>query len=164
MCIHHLADYLKGDLMKAIDDKLRVTGKFNVRGALGIVPTYSLLQPLTCAERIASQAPQERGVPREGGTNKKLIALAGLSEFVDIVKNVSKERGIRFGDLMACTNHIYHEHSKHAYGNDPIITIRAKNYTPGEVGALVTYLRLQERWPFALTWKLEEADDEGEDY
>ena len=103
MCIHHLADYLKGDLMKALDDKLRVTGKFNVRGALGIVPTYSLLQPLTCAERIASQAPQERGVPREGGTNKKLIALAGLPEFVDIAKNVSKERGIRFGDLMACT-------------------------------------------------------------
>lgn len=35
---------------------------------------------------------------------------------------------------------------------------------PGEVAALVTYLRLQEKWPYALTWRLEEADGKDEDY
>ena len=77
--------------------------------------------------------------------------MARLPEFKDIAERVSKERGIHMEDLIACTDHIYHEHSKHTHGNDFIITIRAKNYTPGEVAAPVTYLRLQEKWPYALT-------------
>ena len=125
---------------------------------------HCLLQRLTCAERIASQASRECPIPREGGTHRKLTALARLPEFKDIAERVSKERGIHMEDLIACTDYIYHEHSKHAHGNDSIITIRAKNYTPGEVAALVTYLRLQEKWPYALIWRLEEADGKDEDY
>ena len=64
--------------------------------------------------------------------------------------------------IFTCVEHLYHEISKHAPGSELIITVRAKDYVPGEVAMLVTsYLKLQEKWPHALSWRLEKAKGEG---
>ena len=66
-------------------------------------------------------------------------------------------------DIFTCVEHLYHEVSKHARGNELIITIRAKDYVPGGVATLIAYLKLQEKWPHALPWRLEVAKGEGGD-
>lgn len=70
---------------------------------------------------------------------------------------MANERGIRVADIFICVEHLYHEHSKHAHGNDTTITIRAKHYTPGEAAMLITFFKLQDKWNHALPWRPEEA-------
>ena len=133
-----------------------------MRGALGVVLPSLFLQPLTCTERIAFQASQDGLIQNREGTDQGLAALAGRPEFEAVAKKVANERGIHMKDIFICVGHLYHEVSKHAPGSELIITVRAKDYVPGEVVMLVTsYLKPQEKWPHALSLRLEEAKGEG---
>ena len=98
---------------------------------------------------------------------EKLTKLSLLPTFKTIAEDVANKRRIRLQEITKCVKHLYHELSEHAHGNDTIITIRAHDYTPGEVATLVAYFSLQDTWCNAISWDLEEAkrkdEDKGED-
>ncbi|KAG0137681.1 hypothetical protein HOY82DRAFT_588917 [Tuber indicum] len=128
---------LQAKILKEVDEKLRLTGNFNIRGAL---------------ERIVFQAKQEGIIPNSGGVQKGLNALAATEKFEEILKAVADDRGLVHDHVWDRARRLYDEVSKHAHGNDKMITIRAKDFTPAECAALVAYMSMQKKWPTNLDW------------
>ena len=110
------------------------------------------------AERIVSYA---KGVglihlnPNEG-IQTGLNVLAMTPEFKEILWRVANERCCPYEQVNNRARRLYDEVSKHAHGNDMLITVRAKDFTPNECAALIAYLELQSTWPWHLDWIVEE--------
>ncbi|KAG0637013.1 hypothetical protein HOY80DRAFT_1024067 [Tuber brumale] len=138
---------LQAEILKEVDEKLRLAGNFNIRGAL---------------ERIVYQAKkghtnlkQGRMIPNSGGVQKGLNTLAETEEFEAILKSLADERRLVPALIRDRAKRLYDEVSKHAHGNDKMITVRAKDFTTEECAALVTYLSMQKQWPAPLDWREE---------
>lgn len=110
------------------------------------------------AERIVYQAKHTRliKVNPEAGVQTGLNALARTSKFQQILSRVVGDRGLVYEDVRDRAKRLYDEVSKHAHGNDQQIIVRAKDFTPNECGALITYLLLQSDWPSPLDWRVVE--------
>jgi len=85
-----------------------------------------------------------------------LNVLARTPKFEKIAEKVAKDRCLKFDSLSFRATSLYDEVSKHVHGNDVMITVRAKDFTPDECGALIAYLELQKEWPGAMNWVVEE--------
>lgn len=110
------------------------------------------------AERIVYQAKHRRliQVNPEAGVQTGLNALAGTPKFQQILSRVVGDRRLAYDQVLERAKHLYDEVSKHAHGNDQKIIVRAKDFTPNECGALITYLLLQSDWPSPLDWMVVE--------
>lgn len=86
--------------------------------------------------------------------------LAQTPEFQKVFREEVARRGLRPQDVIPCLAVVYHECSKHAHGNDGIITIRAKDYIDNERAALATILKVQEGWVDGLQWREVEKGEE----
>ncbi|CUS13071.1 unnamed protein product [Tuber aestivum] len=118
-------------------------GNFNVRGALEWMVYFA----------------KETGkiqVPKYAGVQTMLNALAGTLRFEEIARKVAVDRCLKFDRLSFRATCLYDEVSKHVHENDLMITVRVKDFTPDECGALIAYLELQKEWPAPLNWVLEE--------
>ncbi|KAG0642990.1 hypothetical protein HOY80DRAFT_1035100 [Tuber brumale] len=120
---------LKGELLLAETERMKLEQNFNVRGAL---------------ERIVFQARLKGKINSEKGTQKGLNELAHTKDFNDILKKVVQERRLVHQDVKSCFRDLYHLVSKHAHGNDGMIAIRGADYTENERAALVVFLMLQK--------------------
>ena len=101
-------------------------------------------------------------IPGEG-VQSSLNRLAATDEFKDVFNEVLARRGLRPQDVIPCLKHVYYELSKHAHGNDRVITLRAEDHTDKELAALVVILKVQENWADGLKWReVKKRDGEGE--
>lgn len=57
-------------------------------------------------------------------------------------------------DVDACRRKIYHRVGKRAHGNERCIKLRAKDFTPNEMAALIAYYKMQDNCPDALDWEV----------
>ena len=110
------------------------------------------------AERIVSYAKSVGLIhlKPDAGIQTGLNALAATPEFDEILLRVADARGCPYEQVRDQAKRLYNEVSKHAHGNDPLITVRAKDFTPNECAALIAYLELQSTWPWHLDWIVEE--------
>jgi len=95
-------------------------------------------------------------VSPDAGVQTMLDVLARTPRFEKIAQKVAKDRCLKFDSLSFRAKCLYDEVSKHVHGNDVMITVRAKDFTPDECGALIAYLELQKEWPGPMNWVVEE--------
>jgi len=95
-------------------------------------------------------------VPEYAGVQTILNALTGTKRFNQIAQKVADDRCLKLDRLRFRATRLYDEVSKRIHGNDIMITVRAKDYTPDKCGALIAYLKLQQEWAAPLNWELEE--------
>lgn len=107
----------------------------------------------TLAARICYRAVLENRIQlRGGGVQKQLDALAATREFCTVYADEIAARKLALQDVERCRKNIYHELSKHAYGNAGTILIRRMDFTPNVVAAVVSYYKMQDAWGDALAW------------
>lgn len=137
-----------------LEDKVRFEEGFNIRGGLG--RRLSLTQskrPNAEVERICYQAVLEKHILHSGGVQERLNAIAKIPVFAKVYEEEIARRKLTKIDVDSCRKRIYHELSKHAHGNQGVITIRSKNFTPNELVAVVSYYKMQDTWNNCLTWE-----------
>jgi len=84
-----------------------------------------------------------------------LNALAKTSEFTRILQEELAVRHLVVEDVTPCIKNIHYDASRciSAHDNDDDeITVYSKDYTIAECAILVTFLRIQGRWPYGLEW------------
>ena len=94
------------------------------------------------------------------GITAGIKELSETPEFLEVFHAEVARRGLVPKDVTPCIPLVYHEASKHAHGNDSMITVRVKDHTPNELAALACFLILQSKWPDALAWRQVEEDEE----
>ncbi|RPA93208.1 hypothetical protein L873DRAFT_1816458 [Choiromyces venosus 120613-1] len=129
---------LKYALIKGKTDKMRPAENFNIRGAL---------------ERIVYQAKLDNKISSSAGIQEGLHQLAQRLEFIAELQEEVNRRGLNREEILESVEHIYYEVRKHARGNDSTITVRHGVYSENECAALVSFLKLQSKWRYALQWK-----------
>jgi len=86
-----------------------------------------------------------------------LNALAKTSEFTQILHEELAVRHLAVEDVTPCIKDIHYEASRRISADDndddDEITVYTKDHTPAECAVLVTFLRVQGRWPYRLEWR-----------
>lgn len=138
-----------------LEDKVRFEEGFNIRGGLGksVTFSHSIQRPNAGVERICYQAVLERHILHSGGIQDRLDAIAKIPAFAEIYDGEIAHRKLTKTDVDRCRKRIYHELSKHAHGNQGVIMIRSNRFTPNELGAVVSYYKMQDTWNNPLTWE-----------
>jgi len=110
------------------------------------------------AERIVYYAKESKRivVDEDAGVQTILNALARTPKFKKVARKVADDRCLKFNRLSFRATRLYDEVSKHVHGNDLTITVRAKDFTPDQCGALIAYLELQRGLPAAVKWVVQE--------
>ena len=90
----------------------------------------------------------------KAGVQAALNQLASTDEFQNVFVAEVAKRGLRPEDVIPCLKVLYRKVSKHAHGNDGIITLSAENHTDKELAALASILKVQESWSGGLHWRL----------
>lgn len=106
-------------------------------------------------ERITYQAATEGLIPSAiRGVQAQLDSLSKNTDFVSMYNHEIEAGRLRHADVEKCRKSLYHEVSKHAYGNDEVITIRAVDFVPTKLAALISYYKLQDSWDNCLQWQV----------
>ena len=95
--------------------------------------------------------------PRE--VHHGLNALAKTSEFTQLLQEEVTTHRLVLEDVVPCIQSIHYDASRRisANDNDHVITIYTEDHTMAERVVLVTFLRMQGRWPYGLEWRGEKG-------
>ncbi|CUS08682.1 unnamed protein product [Tuber aestivum] len=132
---------LRFELWAEIKEKMKFMGEFNILGALKYIVYTARLNKM-----IASSV----------GVQSGLIELAGKEEFIRIVQQEVRDRGLNLEDVIACVPGIYDEVCNRPHDNYCMVVLWALEYTPNQVAALVGFLKMQSEWPYSLDWREDE--------
>jgi len=85
-----------------------------------------------------------------------LDALIELPEFTKALHEEVQARGLVLEDVTTCAKSIYFRLLYHKYDLDKTIVISDVDFTAEERAALITFMKVQSKWPvWALPWREE---------
>jgi len=93
-----------------------------------------------------------RSEPRSG-IQVAIDELAKTPAFVTALQKEVAAHQLALEAVTACIGCIYNTVSKHAKGNDLVITLYEDRYTREECAVLATFLKVQSGWPYGFKWE-----------
>ncbi|RPA97049.1 hypothetical protein L873DRAFT_1791224 [Choiromyces venosus 120613-1] len=113
-------------------ENMKLGGTFNLRGALA-------------AERMVYQAKVIKKIDPncQPGIQDGLNEIAKTQEFIAVLEQEVVARRLVLKDVTRCIALAYDQASKHAQGNDSIITLREQHHTANQLAVLAAFLRVQ---------------------
>ncbi|KAG0637892.1 hypothetical protein HOY80DRAFT_1049832 [Tuber brumale] len=134
--------YLTGMQVAVLHEKterMKLEHKFNLCGALELVVHHAKL-----IKKIGSNC--------VSGIQDGIDELAGTAALVAALQDEVAARQLTLDDVTARIGCIYNTVSKHANGNDLIITLYEDHYTREDCAVLAAFLRVQIGWPNGFQW------------
>ncbi|KAG0642232.1 hypothetical protein HOY80DRAFT_1037254 [Tuber brumale] len=112
---------------------------------------------LGAIERILFQAQVERRIPKLVGdcTQVGINEIAQLGEFIIILANEVKERGLVLKDVQSCIKDLAREvlFTPHPHTSRRAIVIKKTQHDPNYYAALVVFMKVQDEWLLPLSWR-----------
>ncbi|RPA90727.1 hypothetical protein L873DRAFT_1875118 [Choiromyces venosus 120613-1] len=144
-----IASLIVGSLLPATalyekNDKMKLEGNFNLRGGL---------ERIVCQAKLIKKIRTDCAPEIQAGLDE----LAKTPAFIKVLHDEVAARQLALEDVIQCIASIYDGVSKHAYGNDSIITLYEEDHTARECAVLATFLKVQSAWPDGLEWRKEKG-------
>lgn len=81
-----------------------------------------------------------------------LCRLIGEPEFIEIIRQEAQARGLVFNDIDVSARDIYSNLLPCLYCDETVV-IRDTDFTEKERAALITFMKMQSKWPDAIPWR-----------
>jgi len=95
-----------------------------------------------------------------------LYELMEYQEFTEIIQKEAQARGLVLEDVADCAKSIYFDLLPPGCGRDhdreETFAIRDTDFTEKERAALITFMKVQSKWPHALRWREDVSGKAGE--
>ncbi|CUS08685.1 unnamed protein product [Tuber aestivum] len=133
------------DVAADANHMLKLAGKCHVRGAI---------------ERIVYQGKLLGKISYASNIQDGLNSLALCDEFAIALGEEVKARGLKPRVVRRCVAGLYNLVCTRTHTNESTIIVRAGQYFPNDVAALVTFLKVQSTWPYALSWTEDKSSED----